>query len=265
MIVDGKIIAAEILGWVRQTVAEMKATPHLTVFTCAPNFETRKFLTLKQKRAQEVGILVEIVEFAVSVTTNEVIQAITAVSSRRQGIVIQLPFPPTFEMDAILAAVPTARDIDVSRYDGAASDILPPVIGAIDTIAINHNVSWVGQSVVVIGNGRLVGAPAALYAQAKGAHVTVVTKDTPNMAALIGVADILILGAGVPDLVTAAMVKPGVVIFDAGTSEAGGMLVGDAASDVGSKAALITPVPGGIGPITIAVLLRNLVLLTLRR
>jgi len=85
----------------------------------------------------------------------------------------------------------------------------------------------------------------------------VVTKDTLDQVSLIRAADILILGAGVPGLITADMIKPGVIIFDAGTSEDGGMLVGDADPLVASKAALLTPVPGGIGPLTIAILLKN--------
>jgi methylenetetrahydrofolate dehydrogenase (NADP+)/methenyltetrahydrofolate cyclohydrolase len=110
-----------------------------------------------------------------------------------------------------------------------------------------------------------VGAPVALYANGKDSFVTVLEKDTTENATHIAEADILALGAGVPALVNASMVKSGVLVFDAGTSEEGGMLVGDAASDVSEKAALLTPVPGGIGPITIAVLLRNLVQLVKNR
>jgi methylenetetrahydrofolate dehydrogenase (NADP+) / methenyltetrahydrofolate cyclohydrolase len=98
-----------------------------------------------------------------------------------------------------------------------------------------------------------------MYAKAQGALVSILEKDTLDNEHKIATADILILGAGVPGLVTPEMVKQGVVIFDAGTSEEGGMLVGDAVSDVSAKAALVTPVPGGIGPITIAILLQNLV------
>jgi methylenetetrahydrofolate dehydrogenase (NADP+) / methenyltetrahydrofolate cyclohydrolase len=149
--------------------------------------------------------------------------------------------------------------VDALTYDGLGATVLPPVVGAIDAIAKHHQVVWADTQVVVVGQGRLVGAPAAVYAASKGAHVTVLEKDTADYEHTIKEADILILGAGVPGLVTAAMVKPGVVIFDAGTSEEGGMLVGDADTSVNDMASLVTPVPGGIGPITIAVLLRNVV------
>jgi methylenetetrahydrofolate dehydrogenase (NADP+)/methenyltetrahydrofolate cyclohydrolase len=148
------------------------------------------------------------------------------------------------------------------RYDGQQTNILPPVVGAIDAIAEKHKVDWREKNVVIVGRGRLVGAPAALYVNRKEALVTVLEKNTPDYEHKIQEADILILGAGVPGLVSVDMVKNGVVVFDAATSEEGGMLVGDAASDVTNSASLITPVPGGIGPITIAVLLRNVVKLT---
>ena len=92
---------------------------------------------------------------------------------------------------------------------------------------------------MVVGYGRLVGAPAKLYAESKGANVKVIQRDTTDANDIIKSADILILGAGVPGLITPNMVKDGVVVFDAGTSEEGGMLVGDAAPDVASKAALL--------------------------
>jgi len=111
---------------------------------------------------------------------------------------------------------------------------------------------------VILGNGRLVGAPAAEYARKAGAIVTVLTKETYSEKLLLA-ADIIVSGIGQPHFIKAVNVKEGVVIFDAGTSEDGGVLVGDVDPQVAEKASLITLVPGGIGPITIACLLRNLV------
>jgi methylenetetrahydrofolate dehydrogenase (NADP+) / methenyltetrahydrofolate cyclohydrolase len=259
MIVDGKAIAHEILGEVAARIKTLSQAPRLSVFTCAPNFETQKFLALKQKRAAEVGIEVKVVELDPRSLTALVIQAIHETVPTTDGIVVQLPFPPSIDIASVLAAVPVSHDVDALRYDGSDTTVLPPVIGAIDAITLYHQVVWTDARVVVVGQGRLVGAPAALYAKHKGASVTILEKDADDYERVIKEADILILGAGVPGLVTRNMVKPGVVVFDAGTSEEGGVLVGDADADVASVAALITPVPGGIGPITIAVLLRNAV------
>lgn len=265
MIVDGKKIASQILAEVKEKISKLPRAPRLTVFTCAPNFETQKFLALKQKRAAEVGIEVRLVELDPRSLTALVIQTIHETVPATDGIVVQLPFPPTIDITSVLASVPVSHDVDALTYNGADTTVLPPVVGAIDAIATHHQVVWTDAQVVVVGQGRLVGAPAALYATSKGAQVTVLEKDTADYEHAIQDADILILGAGVPGLVTKSMVKPGVIIFDAGTSEEGGMLVGDADTSVVDVASLVTPVPGGIGPITIAVLLRNLVTLVQNR
>ncbi len=177
------------------------------------------------------------------------------------GIIVQLPFPARIDMEEILPALRPTHDVDMLTYDGSLYGPLPPVVGAIDEIARLNNIEFKDKTVVVVGHGQLVGLPSILYARARGASVQIVDKDTKDAKSIIATADILILGAGVPGLVTPDMVKSGVVVFDAGTSESGGMLVGDASPLLSQKAALVTPVPGGIGPITIAALLRNLVLL----
>lgn len=257
MMIDGKAIAQAILANVQAEIERLNTSPHLTVFTCAPNFETKKFLALKQKRAKEVGVVIEVISLDPTLSTNEVISVITDMLPQTDGVVVQLPFPKTMDISHILQVVPRSHDVDALLYQGEKTEILPPVIGAIDAIAQKHGVVWQDKQVVVVGKGRLVGAPAALYAQTAGATVRVVEKHTLNNDRVIKEADILILGAGVPSLIDATMVKEGVQIFDAGTSEEGGMLVGDAAENVIEKAGLVTPVPGGIGPITIAILLKN--------
>jgi methylenetetrahydrofolate dehydrogenase (NADP+) / methenyltetrahydrofolate cyclohydrolase len=257
MIIDGKAIAGRILESVRAEISTMEKPPRLTVFTCAPNFETQKFLALKQRRAQEVGVTVEVISLDPSMVTVEVIRTIQESLPETDGVIVQLPFPASIDIQAVLISVPASYDVDALLYAGEETDILPPVVGAIDAIAEHHQIQWQDKKVVVVGQGRLVGAPAASYADRKGAEVVVLKKDTDDNEHKIKTADILILGAGVPGLVTADMVQDGVVVFDAGTSEEGGMLVGDASPDVASKAALLTPVPGGIGPITIAILLKN--------
>lgn len=257
MIIDGRAIARAILEGVKKEIDARAVPPRLTVFTCAPNFETQKFLALKQKRASEVGVVLTVVSLNSSSTTAEAVQAIASTLSKTDGVIVQLPFPAHIDIGAVLASVPPTFDVDALGYKGEDTTILPPVVGAINAIARHHLIDWVGKSVVVVGHGRLVGEPAALFVRRNRGDVVVLKKDTINSAQTIATADILILGAGVPGLITADMVKEGVVVFDAGTSEEGGMLVGDAESSVAGKAALLTPVPGGIGPITIAILLKN--------
>jgi len=262
MIVDGKAIAKEIYRETANQVTHVSYTPHLTVFTCAPNFETQKYLTLKKKKAAEVGVGVNIIELPQTLTTEEMVQSVAHACMQTDGIIVQLPLPEHIDTDAVLSAIPPKYDVDGMHYDGTAETFMSPVVAAISEIAQRHDVLFASQKVVVVGQGRLVGAPAAIWARTQGAQVTVLTAESENNNDVIAEADILILGAGVPGLVKADILKEGVVIFDAGTSEDGGELKGDAHTSCIEKASLITPVPGGIGPITIAILLRNVVTAT---
>lgn len=261
MIVDGREIAADILEAVTVSVVALGRTPRLVAITCAPNFETQKYLQLKQQTAASVGIALTVVELPEDATTEAALACIARVSGEADGVVVQLPLPSQIDRETVLAAVPAKKDPDGFSYGRTGGSCLPPVVGAIDEISSRHGVFWEGKEVVVLGEGRLVGQPAAAYAQARGAEVTVLTKGTYTAAALSS-ADIIISGIGRPHFITPDLVKDHIIIFDAGTSEDGGVLAGDVDPDVASKASLLTPVPGGIGPITIAYLLRNLVQLT---
>lgn len=259
MIVNGKAIAAEIYREVENEVSHMAVKPHLTVFTCAPHFETQKYLALKMRKARAVGIDINVIEFPDTVTTEEVIQSVEHACIQTDGVVVQLPFPEHIVIDEVFKVIPRQYDVDVINYNGADNRILPPVVGAIKEIAERNDVLFAAQNVTIVGHGKLVGEPAELWALRQGAQVEVVTKETDDIHAAVKQAHILILGAGQAGLITPDMVRDNVAIFDAGTSEAHGELRGDAHPDCADKASLFTPVPGGIGPITVAVLLRNLV------
>ena len=262
MIVDGKVIASEIFREVKNHISHLGIRPHLTVFTCAPNFETRKYLSLKCKKAHEVGIGINVIEFPENITTEDVVTSVRHAQMQTDGMIVQLPFPKHIDIEAVLSAIPSTYDVDAMHFDGTNTEILPPVVGAIQEIAQRHDVLFAAQSVVIVGRGRLVGVPAYVWCQKQGAQVQVLTKESENIKEAIEKAHILILGAGQPHIVQPDMIQDGVIIFDAGTSEDGGVLKGDADPACVAKATLLTPVPGGIGPITIAILLRNLVTLT---
>ncbi len=259
MIVDGKKIAGEIYADIRVSLTESHRHPCLTVFACAPNAETRKYMELKKKRASELGIDVLVIELDALISTDKAVEAVLSSGKAADGVIVQLPFPSQVDAEVLLSAIPKELDIDNINYAGEDTEVLPPVVGAVAEIAKRHDVEFSGRNVVVIGRGRLVGKPAAFWAKAQGATVTVIDKSTGDADALMREADIIISGAGVPGLITPDKIKDGVVIFDAGTSEEGGELKGDADQACASKCSLFTPVPGGVGPITIAILLRNLV------
>ncbi len=262
MIVDGNLIAKDIYLDVAKKVANLKKQPILAALTCAPNFETKKYLKLKTKKALEVGIDLEIIELPETVTTEDVLERIAILSAVVDGIVVQLPFPPHLDREKILAAVPVEKDPDGFSYGIKDGACLPPVVGAVAEIATRKNISFKDKKVLVLGQGRLVGKPVTHFLLSEGAIVTTSEEGDQDSKSKLRDAEIIVSGIGKPHHITPDDVSAGVAIFDAGTSEDGGIIVGDIHPHVAYKASLFTPVPGGIGPITVALLLRNLLDLT---
>lgn len=265
ILVDGKLIAELITEEVISLMKSRINPPIMSVITCDPNFETKKFLALKQKKAESLGVIMKTIVLSRDVSTTDVVAVIKRESDKVDGIIVQLPLPKHIDTDTVLAAIPKRLDVDVFSYAGEITEILPPVVGAIMEIAKYYKLDWQNKKIVIFGNGRLVGKPMALYGRTAGASVQIVTEVTENIESLTQKADIIVLGVGKPNLLTANMIKAGVAIFDAGASEDGGLLVGDAHGDVASKASLLTPVPGGIGPLTVILLFRNLLKLDTRQ
>lgn len=247
---------------IRSELKNKNRTPILGIIVCAPNFETEKYLSLKQKKAHDVGIEIALVRLEATATTRDVLDALTLLTEKSDGVVVQLPLPPHIDTHTVLTALPPTHDVDALNPNTA--EVLSPVVGAIAEILKVHAVPIFERHVTVIGSGKLVGIPASKWFMEHGASVSIVTKDTIDIAYYTKHADIIVSGAGVPNLILPDMIKDGVVILDAGTSEDGGVLKGDVHPDCEAKASLFTPVPGGIGPITIAVLLRNVVELAKR-
>lgn len=267
MIVDGAAIAREIEKEVAAAARALRARPRLAIFTCEPPAVTRRFLALKRVAAERLGVSLSVEECVQGSTAGTIARAAARAAARADGIIIQLPFPPHIDLTPILAALPAHHDVDVigreadALFRGGASPILPPVVGAIAEIAARYKYEVAGKKAVVVGEGRLVGAPSVVWLRQRGASVRTLNSHTSNIAAHTREADLLVLGAGVPGLIRAEMVREGVVIFDAGASEEGGKIVGDADPACASKALLFTPVPGGIGPITVSLIFRNVFVL----
>lgn len=257
MIVDGKEIAADILREVGVGVEALGRPLRLGVLFVSPDFATRKFIAIKEKRAQELGIEVIKRELHPGITTEEAVAAARALAAEADGVIVQLPITDSIDAERLMDAVPASKDVDVM---GKGKIILSPVTAALEAILLRHGVDPKGKRVVVVGRGKLVGEPAARWFSASGAAVTSV-EEGDDVAAETREADIIVLGAGHPGLLTPEMVKEGVVVLDAGTSESSGKLAGDAAPEVAAKASLFTPVPGGVGPVAVAMIFKNLLFL----
>lgn len=256
MIIDGRAIAEAVYNDIRTRVRSFPRAPRCAILTCHPTFETQKYLSLKEKKAGEVGIEVRVVALPLESSTEDVCACIRSEANHADALIVQLPLPATIDTERVLQSIPLSHDADVlnpSNIEGVS-----PVVGAMREILSQQHVSLREKRVVVIGNGRLVGAPVARWCKDEGALVTTVTKDAQEgMITSTRNAEVIVCGAGVPGLLTADMISEGVIILDAGTSEASGVLRGDADPSCASKSSLFTPVPGGIGPLTIAILLRN--------
>lgn len=264
MLINGRVLAEQIYARIKTKVEMRDIPPHLTIFTCVPDAATQQYLALKKQKAAAVGIPVNVIEVPETITSDEMVTTVMQAQMRTDGIVVQLPLPRHLGTARVLDAIPIQYDVDGVHYDGTDATVLSPVVAAIAHLCLQYRLSLAQQQVVVVGHGRLVGQPAALWAKKQGAQVTVVTRETDvaKAHAAIAQAEVLILGAGQAGYITPSMVRSGVVIFDAGTSESSGALCGDADPACAAQASLMTPVPGGIGPLTVACLLRNLVELT---
>ncbi|MDP3771976.1 MAG: bifunctional 5,10-methylenetetrahydrofolate dehydrogenase/5,10-methenyltetrahydrofolate cyclohydrolase [bacterium] len=274
IIVDGKAIAAGILDEVRNEVAASKKKLRLGVVVVGNDVVTRHFVMEKRRVAESVGIDMRVYPFPETVMPNELRARVTELvrEEHNTGIIIQLPLPSHLPRQHILNAVTPEKDIDmlsaraVGNFTVGKGVLVPPVVGAIQEIAAAHGVEFIGKNIVVVGAGPLVGRPVVLWLLRSGATFSVVRKSTPDPASFLRSADIIISGIGKPRFITGVMVKTGIAAFDAGTAESEGKIAGDFDDDsVAPKCSLITPVPGGIGPLTVAILLRNLVLLARSR
>ncbi|MEK7579460.1 MAG: bifunctional 5,10-methylenetetrahydrofolate dehydrogenase/5,10-methenyltetrahydrofolate cyclohydrolase [Patescibacteria group bacterium] len=264
MKVDGILIAREIRVSLTPLFTLLPKRARISVLVLSEDEATRQYIGIKERVGTALGIKVSIVRVPPTITTNDLVLKITEKASQGDGIIVQLPLPVHVDTEKIRNAIPKEKDIDClgtdayAEFETGQGKILPPVVGAFGHILHTHDVSVVGKNVVVVGHGRLVGQPATVWFKQQGAEVIVCDENTKDISEYTQKADIIVLGAGHPGLLKSDMIKSGVVILDAGTSESGGKVIGDADPHCEEKAALITPVPGGIGPVAIAILYKNL-------
>ena len=258
MIIDGKKIRDEMKDELRTRFANLP-TAKLGAVLVGDNVVSAKYVALKQKFGTDVGVEVLNFEYPQDITEADLMEEVARLVGRQDisGLLVQLPLPSQINTEKILDLIPPEKDVDAL---GPEPKVLPPVVKALEIILEKQNYSVSGKKAVVVGSGRLVGAPTAIWLIQNGASVEVATLETTpeELKEKTLQADLIVLGAGVPGLLKPDMVKEGVVILDAGTSEEAGKLVGDADPAVAAKALIFTPVPGGVGPITLAGLFSNL-------
>ena len=265
MIIDGRKIAEELKISFKEKVVLLDDVPTLAVIMVGDDSASKQFVGIKKRFADAVGIPIQLIYFPKETNTKTLVDVIKNLSADNNvgGIVVQLPLPEHIDARTILNAVSVKKDVDmlsdfaIEQFNKNESQTLPPVTGAFAEILCHENVDIKDKNAVVVGHGALVGKPAAVWLGRKGVRVKILDKRVEDISEFTREADILILGAGSPGLITPEIIKEGVVLLDAGTSEAAGKLVGDATPACAEKCSIFTPVPRGIGPITVAMIFKN--------
>jgi len=292
MILDGKKIAAEIRAELKEQVAALVAqghrAPSLAVIIVGNNPASETYVNNKLKACAEVGITAQKIAYSAEITEQTLLNEVARLNADPaiDGFIVQLPLPDHINESTIMSAIDRRKDVDGLTPENVGRTVqgLPSLVSAtprgIRELLARYNIQTEGKHVVVIGRSNIVGKPIAMllmqrpYLSLPGmsaaslgdATVTICHSKTRDLGAICRTADIIIVAAGSPKLLTADMVREGVTVIDVGINRMDGHLVGDVDfENVAPKAAYITPVPGGVGPMTIVSLLQNTIQAALDR
>jgi methylenetetrahydrofolate dehydrogenase (NADP+)/methenyltetrahydrofolate cyclohydrolase len=281
-IIDGKQVATDMRAELKAEVEKLKAkgvVPGLAVVLVGDDPASRSYVTAKEKACEEIGIYSDDNRLPADTTQQQLMSLVDKLNkdSKIHGILIQLPLPKQIDENKVLLAIDPDKDVDgfhpvnVGKMVVGEKTFLPCTPHGIIQLLLRSNVKLEGAEVVIVGRSNIVGKPLANMLIQKSptgnATVTVCHTRTKNLAEHVKRADIIIAAAGRPNTITADMVKDDAVVIDVGinraadaTKKKGYRLIGDVDFDaVSEKASLITPVPGGVGPMTITMLLYNTV------
>ncbi len=270
MIIDGRAIAASVLAAAKEEVSTLGRVPVVRAIVVSPSPATHSYLRIKSARAEDAGMRMEVIHLPDDTTDEAVIAAVQAPGA--DAVIVQLPLPENLNQEVILASIPLQQDADVLSPEAYAAfeqddvgALVPPVAAAVKEICGRANVEVSGAKALVVGNGRLVGQPVWHWLRQQNADALIVTRSTQEtIPTLLPNMDIVVTGAGSPNLIQPQYLKEGVVLIDAGTSESNGAIVGDIDPACAEKASVFTPVPGGVGPVAVACLFHNVAKLATR-
>ena len=283
-ILDGKktseALKQEIAEEVKQLKAEGKKVPHLAAVLVGDDGASLTYVGSKVKACEQVGFESTLVKLPANISEEALLQEIEKLNANPEidGYIVQLPLPKHIDEQKILLAIDPTKDVDgfhPANFGRMALDMeafIPATPFGIMELLKRYEVPTKGKHVVVVGRSHIVGRPISILLSQKGAQgnatVTLTHSHTPNLAELTRQADIVVMALGIPEFLKGDMVKGGVTVIDVGitrlkddSTHKGYRIVGDVAFDeVKEKASYITPVPGGVGPMTIAMLLKNTLL-----
>lgn len=272
IVVDGHAIANSIYKRLQKEVPLLQkqgSAPKLGVILVGNDKPSQTYVRKKGQAAEKIGVGFLLKTYPAKITTQQLISEIKKLQQPRHkltGLIVQLPLPAHIKTGKVLEALHPAIDVDcltqtnLGKLLTGSYWIEPPTPGAIISILKHHKVSLKGKKVAIIGAGPLVGKPLANMLIWEHATVSVLNRLTPSLIEYTKTADIIITGVGKPNLLTASMIRKDAVVIDAGVSFIGKTMHGDIEfSSVSKKASLVTPTPGGVGPLTVAKLIENTV------
>ena len=275
-IIDGKKIRGEILSKVKKEVAALSFTPIFCDVLVGDDPASLQYVEMKAKTAEIMGIHFHKATFPASISTNDLIKEIKVLNKIENmcGIIVQLPLPGSIDKRAILDSIDPRLDVDClglvasekfyNNYD-SQTDLGYPTALACMALLDSLNLDFKGKIIVVLGQGELVGKPTAALLRYRGLTYLTITSKTENKEYLLQRADVVISGMGKGKYITGNIIKSGAVLIDAGTSEEKNSsldnrknIVGDVdLESVKNVAGFVSPVPGGVGPVTVAMLFNN--------
>lgn len=264
-LIDGKKIAKEIETELQAKVSQMQTPPKLSVVQVGDDPASTSYIRAKSNAAERIGIDLTHHHLSSDISKKELENLIIKLNKTQNGIIVQLPLPDGFE--SVLDLIKPEKDVDgfhpinLGKIVQETSGMKPCTPAGIIELLSRTGNNPSGKNVVVVGRSTIVGKPISLLLLQKGidATVTVCHSRTPDIQKFCKEADILIVAVGYPDTVTKDMVKPGAVVIDVGVNRTDEGLVGDASFDVREVAGALTPVPGGVGPMTVVMLMSNVV------
>ena len=268
--IDGKAISAALRAEIAAEVAELKKkgiTPGLAVILMGEDPASQTYVRNKQKACEEVGFYGEQINLPATTTQEELLAVVEELNARSDihGILCQLPLPKGLDDSLVIAAIDPKKDVDAFHAENVGhimigdQQFLPCTPAGVMELIHRSNITVEGKHCVVIGRSNIVGKPMAMLLLQENGTVTICHSRTKNLAQVCQQADILVAAVGRAKFVTADMVKPGATVIDVGINrDENGKLCGDVDFDaVEPIAGAITPVPGGVGPMTIALLMKN--------
>lgn len=265
---DGRAVAKaykEEIARETEAILSSGVTPHLAVVLVGENPASQVYVRNKENACQKAGIRSSVIRLSEDCTQDELEKVVASLNDDEgvHGILVQLPLPAHLDEARVLALIDPDKDVDgfhamnSGRLMNGQSGFVPCTPLGVMKLLEAYRIPLEGRHAVVIGRSNIVGKPMAMLLLAQNATVTVCHSRTKNLAELTRQADILVAAIGKAGFVTADMVKPGAVVIDVGINRVDGQIVGDVDAQVSEVAGYMTPVPGGVGQMTIAMLLAN--------